>query len=71
MYCCAGWNQFVQQKADFWYRLYAAWIEQCPTDQLLVVQYERLKRQPSVELQRVLSFLGAPSDPQRIQCIER
>ena len=71
MYCCAGWHQFVKQKAEFWYSLYASWIEQCPADQLLVVQYERLKRQPSAELQRVLSFLGVQPDAQRTHCMDR
>ena len=66
-----GWQQFVEQKASFWYSLYAAWIEQCPADQLLVVQYERLKSQLSKELERILRFLGVRPDPERMKCIER
>ena len=68
---CAGWDQFVEQKAEFWFSLYAAWIRQCPPEQLLVVQYERLKSQLTTELERVLRFLGVTPDPLRMNCIER
>ncbi|XP_043210234.1 WSC domain-containing protein 1-like [Amphibalanus amphitrite] len=66
-----GWDKFVDQKAEFWYSLYAAWIDQCPPEQLLVVQYEKLKSQLNTELERVLRFLGVQPDPERMKCIER
>ncbi|XP_037093669.1 WSC domain-containing protein 2-like [Pollicipes pollicipes] len=66
-----GWQEYVSEKALFWRKLYADWIGQCPTDQLLLVRYERLLEDLPTELGRVLRFLGVRPDPARLRCLYR
>ena len=61
------WEKFVMDYAGIWYELNSNWIKL--TNELHVIAYERLTRDPIGELTLLLRFLDVDPDPRRMQCL--
>ena len=64
----AGWQEFVEIKADAWVNFYSDWLENNPRENILVIHYENMKQTLEHSLKKILGFLGFEADPGRISC---
>jgi len=64
----AGWQEFVEIKAQAWLNFYSDWLENNPTQNILVLHYENIQQSLKHSLRRIVGFLGFEEHRGRIDC---
>jgi len=63
-----GWQEFVEIKAQAWLNFYSDWLENNPTENILVLHYENIKQSLKHSLRKIAGFLGFEEHAGRIDC---
>eukprot|EP00092_Neocalanus_flemingeri_P000926 GFUD01000984.1.p1 GENE.GFUD01000984.1~~GFUD01000984.1.p1 ORF type:complete len:506 (-),score=105.02 GFUD01000984.1:121-1638(-) len=63
-----GWQEFVEIKAQAWLNFYSDWLENNPTENILVLHYENIKQSLKFSLRKIAGFLSFEEHQGRIDC---
>jgi hypothetical protein len=61
------WRYFVTESIPRWSSLITTWVEN--SESLLIVIYEKLKKNPRKEMIRILHYLDLPVNESRLDCL--
>jgi hypothetical protein len=61
------WENFVLSLIPKWSSMITTWVEN--SQNLLILEYEKLKKNPHSELIRILDYLDLPVNEERLTCI--
>lgn len=63
-----GWQEFVEIKAEAWLNFYSDWLENNPSENILVLHYENIKQSLKHSLRKIAGFLEFEEHSGRIDC---
>ncbi|XP_042869946.1 uncharacterized protein LOC122251829 [Penaeus japonicus] len=64
-----GWAEFVSLKIQLWRDFYVDWLSTSKPENIHIIHYEHLKKNPVEEMRKVIQYLKLPENNDRLDCL--